>query len=650
MKFDNQKEFYDYLVQASDAYYITNTPIISDNEFDKLVKEYEEEYGNFTYLGPSGKDTLPVYMASLNKIKDDNSIENYKNKIKSDKVIITDKIDGISMLVKINKKGNISLYTRGNGYEGSNISSIKDYINYGSVEFPSLKENQIITEDILIRGEIVMLKSTFEKHKNSFANPRNMVAGIINSKVKDVSLLKDLTFIAYSLITDIPEIKTYEKSLRLLKRFGFNIPNYCVADKNAVNKTMLTELLAKQKSSVDYEIDGLVLNDNSLHKEKEGENPKFSVAFKVNTEFCEAVVEFVEWNISKNNVIKPRIKINPVQLNGVTINYVTGFNAKYIEDNNIGKGTILSITRSGDVIPKIEKIIKSTEAQMPDIDYIWNETYVDIITTDKNGKEQWVKKISYMFSILDIKGIKEGVLLKLYEAGVDTDEKLFSLKKVPTAEGFKDKSSVNILKAIDQLKTDMTFQKLMSGCCIFTNFGERKIEKILDKIPYVKTSIIENKKINKEILLKDLNNNGFHKTAKQFIDALDIFIEYYNSVSKFFFKPTIVFEENEEKSSTEDIGSSTIKKEKYEIVFEEEINSGLQELSSGSVIKVVFSGFRDKNLKQQAEKKNYKVVDTISKQVNYLVVGDLSSTSTKVQKAEEYGIKIIDINNFRKML
>ena len=205
MKFDCQKDFYDFLVKASDAYYNTNSPIISDSEFDILVKQYEDEYGDFYYLGSVGKEKLPVFMGSLNKIKDENAIQNYKNKIVGDgtsqtcgnKIIVTDKIDGLSMLVKINKKGNISLYTRGNGYEGTNISDIKDYINFGNVVFPSLKDNQYITDEILIRGEIVMLNSVFNKYKEQFSNARNTVAGIINSKNKDISLLKDLTFIAY---------------------------------------------------------------------------------------------------------------------------------------------------------------------------------------------------------------------------------------------------------------------------------------------------------------------------------------------------------------------------------------------------------------------------------------------------------------------
>jgi NAD-dependent DNA ligase len=409
---------------------------------------------------------------------------------------------------------------------------------------------------------------------------------------------------------------------------------------------MLSDLLSQQKAKVDYEIDGLVLSDNVIHKEKEGENPKYSVAFKVNTEFSQAVVEYVEWNISKNNIIKPRLKIHPIQLNGVTINFVTAFNAKYVEDNNIGKGTILNITRSGDVIPHIVNIVKSTEAQMPDIDYTWNETGVDIVCVDKNGKEQWIKKISYMFSLLDIKGVKEGVLTKLYECGIDDDQKLFSLKKVPLGEG---KSSGNILKAIDQLKREMTFQKLMSGSCIFTNFGERKVEKILENIPYVEKNIKENKKIDKKKLLEDLNVIGFHKTGEQFIKELDKYIEYYNSVKKYFFAPKIVFEEDDDDEE---------EKNKSKIVFEdsdddeyEEINIKVKKIKiSSEPVKVVFSGFRDASLKKIAEQKNYKIVDTISKQVKILVVGDLSSTSTKVEKAKDYNIQIIDINNFRKLM
>jgi NAD-dependent DNA ligase len=680
MKFNSQKQFYDFLVEASNAYYNTNSPIISDNEFDNLVKQYENEFGDFYYLGTAGKEKLPVYMSSLNKIKDDNAIENYKNKIEN-KIIITDKIDGLSMLVKINKKGNISLYTRGNGSEGTNISDIKDYINFGNVVFPTLKDNQIITDEILIRGEIVMPNSVFNKYKNEFANARNMVAGIINSKNKDKELLKDLTFIAYSIMTNIPEVKTYEKSLRILKRFGFNTPNYFVFEKQEVNRDILIDLLAKQKSSVDYEIDGLVLSDNILHQEKEGENPKFSVAFKVNTEFCEAVVEYIQWNISKNNVIKPRIKIQPVKLNGVTINYVTGFNAKYIDDNQIGKGTVLNITRSGDVIPHIEKVVKSTTAEMPDIDYIWNDTFVDIIAINKNGKEQWIKKISYMFSLLDIKGVKEYILEKLYDASIDDDNKLLSLKTVPTLNGFKDKSSSNVLNAINELKENMTFDLLMSGSCIFTNFGTRKVQKINKEIPIVREYIEGKIKLDKEYLISELNKNGFHKTAVLFVNNLDTYKTWYNSVKNYFkfTKKKIVMEEEDEEDEKSDDEKKTIQglgpeKQKKKIIIEDnedDIKEIQKEIKGNKVpvlhhkvmeseamrIKlndepqtIVFTGFRDAKLKKEAETKNFKVVNSISKKTSILVVSDLNSKSTKTQKAEEYNIKIIDVNNFRKML
>jgi NAD-dependent DNA ligase len=240
------------------------------------------------------------------------------------------------------------------------------------------------------------------------------------------------------------------------------------------------------------------------------------------------------------------------------------------------------------------------------------------------------------------------------------------MKKIPSGEGFKDKSSENILKAVNQLKSEMTFQKLMSGSCIFTNFGERKIEKILGNISYVEENIKTNKKINKENLLVDLNNIGLHKTGEQFIKELDKYVEYYNTVKKFFFKKKILVDENEDDNdsilqvlpSQKDVEKQSFlisgSKKKIELDDDDEvieIQKSIKKIKlDDKVYSVVFSGFRDASLKKEAEKKNYKVVDSISKKIDYLVVGDLSSTSTKVEKAESYGIKIIDVNYFRSLL
>ena len=133
-------------------------------------------------------------------------------------------------------------------------------------------------------------------------------------------------------------------------------------------------------------------------------NPDYAFAFKKNIDPKHTTVKQVIWTISKHGYLKPRVELEPVQIGGTTIQYATAFNAKYVKDNNIGPGTVVAIVRSGDVIPYIVNIVKSTEAEMPKgIDYEWNDTNVDIIV-EGDTQEQKIKQITHFFQKLGTKG------------------------------------------------------------------------------------------------------------------------------------------------------------------------------------------------------------------------------------------------------
>ncbi len=646
----SKQQFYNYLVSLSDKYYNSQSTI-PDTEFDGLVEYYENKFNeSFSYLGPSGKVTLPVYLGSLDKCKDDSSLDSFfKRVLKSQsdydcfhpdslknkgKVIVMEKIDGLSCLVEISGK-KVRLYTRGDGYNGTNISEIKDYINLG-FSFTKLKQYIKSFEDsILIRGEIVIKKDIFQKkYSSSFSNARNFVSGVINSKTKNYDMLSDLSFIAYEYINEYNYNRDlFSNKLELLSSLGFEVPKFDLEPIKTLNASLLTKMVEHFKKNAEYDIDGLVLDDVMQH-ERTHDNPKYSVAFKVNTEFALSTVEYVEWNISKNGIIKPRVKIEPIQLNGVTINFATGFNAKFIDDNQIGKGTIVQVTRSGDVIPFIQSVVKSTVAEMPQIDYEWNETLVDIVAVSKDTKEQWVKKMSYLFEICEVKGIREGVLTKLYDSGLNTDEKIFSIgynskdDGLDVINGLQSKSRQNLINAVQQLRLNMTLQKLMSGSCIFLNFGERKIIKILENIPYVKEYIEdETMQLNNSILLGELADNGFHKSGEAFMQSIEEFKNYYHKVKHFFSFDELVFDEDEEELEIEMETKASINPEN-----------------------IVFSGFRDKEMEKKAEKQGHTISKDITKKVTLLVVKDLESSTSKTEKAKSYGIKIVSLEQFQNML
>ena len=164
----------------------------------------------------------------------------------------------------------------------------------------------------------------------------------------------------------------------------------------------LSDLLVAWRTNHEYEIDGVICIDDKIYPRQTG-NPAYAFAFKMvlSDQIAEAKVLDVIWTPSKDGYLKPRVQIEPLRLGGVKIEYATGFNAKFIEDNRIGVGALIRLTRSGDVIPHIIAVVQPAEqAQMPLLAYEWNATNVDIMlqnkTDDVTVKE---KNITYFFSV-----------------------------------------------------------------------------------------------------------------------------------------------------------------------------------------------------------------------------------------------------------
>ena len=142
------------------------------------------------------------------------------------------------------------------------------------------------------------------------------------------------------------------------------------------------------KKNAEYDIDGLVVSDMLKHKESSGDNPKYTIAFKCNTEFARATVELVEWNISKNGIIKPRVKIQPIQLNGVTITFATGFNAKFIKENNFTNIDLVKINIEGAEYPLLLDLINNDMIKVFDnlqIQFHMIENYEPVYNEIVNG-------------------------------------------------------------------------------------------------------------------------------------------------------------------------------------------------------------------------------------------------------------------------
>lgn len=517
----SENDLEDVLRYCNKLYY-NNTPILYDSQYD-IIKEFmETKYPKNIVLKEVGsvitdtikqKIKLPFQMWSMDKIKPDtNELEKFKKKYKGPYVIST-KLDGVSGLYST-ENGEQKLYTRGDGIIGQDITKLLNHLKLPKIE------------NIVVRGEFIIRKNIFEeKYKSSFSNPRNLSSGIINSKTID-DKINDIDFIVYELIKPImvPGLQ-----FKYLQERGFNVAQNIIVSGEELTNTLLSNILIDWRTSYHYEIDGIIVCNDMIVERLTG-NPEHAFAFKMvlNDQIAEAKVLDVIWTPSKNGYLKPRVRIEPIHLSGVVIEYATGFNGAFIETNRIGVGSVISIIRSGDVIPFIQGVIvPADEPKMPDAEYHWNETHVDIILDNiDDNVEVKEKNIALFFSTLKVDGLAIGNVKKIMKSGVDSVPKILKMTKkdFEKVDGFKDKMVEKIYNGINEKIKDASLIDIIIGSnLIGRGLGYRKITPILEKYPNILTSSFTDE--DKIKMLKTISGIG-EENANAFVMNIGSFLHF----------------------------------------------------------------------------------------------------------------------------
>ena len=480
------KDLESMLQHASKQYY-NHSPIITDNQFDIIKNFIDKKFPTNKVTKEIGSEVernkvvLPYEMASMDKIKPDtNALGNWCQKF-TGPYVISCKLDGVSGLYTFNQ-GLKKLFTRGNGTVGQDVSHLIPYLK--------LPLNLDKGLNLAIRGEFIMSKQTFlTKYAAKFANIRNMVAGIINSKTITDAVL-DLEFVAYELIE--PVLKPSEQ-ISFLKTMNINTVLSTLVT-NKLNNTLLSEILINWRSNYAYEIDGIIVTNDAIAPRTKG-NPEHAFAFKMvlSDQIAEAIVTDVIWTPSKDGYLKPRVQIEPLYLGGVKIEYATGFNGAFIKDNRVGIGATIELIRSGDVIPHIKSIIvPALHEKMPDVPYKWNDTKVDImllnINDDPTVKE---KNITCFFKGIEVDGLGSGNVARIIETGYDTVPKIIKMMETDLlkVEGFKGKMASKVYTGIQSRLKDVSLTTLMAASNIFgRGFSDKRLELILGELPDILVS------------------------------------------------------------------------------------------------------------------------------------------------------------------
>jgi len=612
LKILTEKQLETMLDEAQKAYY--NDPensLLTDNEYD-IIKEYmEKKYPKNKVLDQIGapiqdknKVKLPYFMASMDKIKPDtNALQKWKDKY-SGPYVLSAKLDGISGLYST-ENNEQKLYTRGNGEVGQDISHLIPFL-----KLPT-------TPDITIRGELIMKKSTFiDKYKDQFSNSRNLVSGLVNQKKMEPEKFKDVDFVAYEVIK--PSLKPSEQMKFLEDEEVYEVIN---ETKKNIDNSILSEILVDWRENYEYTIDGVIVENDEIYKRTE-ENPKHAFAFKMvlSDQIAEAKVLNVLWAPSKDGYLKPRIQIEPVVLGGAKIEYATAFNAAFVEDNQIGIGALVKLVRSGDVIPHIMEVIEPAEkAKMPDVDYKWNETHVDIILEDAEQDETVKEKnIVGFFKGLEVDGLGPGNVKKIIKAGYESVPQIIAMTEEDflKVEGFKKKMAEKVFKSIHDKIDKASLPKIMAVSNIFgRGFGEKRIEPILSKYSDILTSSeSDEEKIDKIKGIKGIEK----KTAERFVNNISKFMDFIE-VAKL-------------QNKLSDIPIQEPKDESHPLYDKT----------------IIITGFRDKELSEKLKDIGAKESSSVTKNTFAVIVKNKDEETGKTEAAKEKNIPLYTVEEFKE--
>lgn len=607
------QELVNKISQANLAYR-TGNAIMSDKEYDILVEELSLLDPNNEILNKVGleitdetrKAKLPIEMASMNKIKTMQDIFDWfrlKNIIKCAELVITPKFDGLSLCVN---ETTDDAFTRGNGEYGQK-----------SNEHYKLIDNHFTSETnpfAFTYGEVMMSKKKFIEKYSDFANPRNLVAGLLNSPDARESLM-DCEYIRYGAIpTNDTSFAFKSEILDELNKGQKTKVKYHLTNLDSLTEELLINLF--HEWSVDYEIDGLIIEVNSLSIQKQlgretsSNNPVYARAFKHESfeQKAETEVIGISWNISKQGLLKPILHINPVKLDGVTVSNVTGNNARFVKDMGIGVGAKVVVKRSGMVIPLIVDVLQTVDFVMPVVEGTeidWSESGIELITLTETDEQKLRKNIAF-FEILEAENVSEGVITQLWDAGYQTIESILNLTQsdLEKIDRFGKRKAQIVFTSIQKCIKDVQLSKLQHATGIFKGLGSKKLA-LLEEFT------------TKPTIDQVMEIEGFAEiSAKTYVDNYDNFFNFVKDL------PITIAQKVEAVKVGTDLDGKSF----------------------------VFTGIRLPEYEKIIVENGGIISSGVSKNTTYLVMKKKGSGSSKEIKAINLGITILEIKDLEEII
>ena len=600
------------LETASYAYHNGLPETMTDEEYDKAVDQLKEMDPSHPFLTKVGAQlstgdevVLPIPLPSLNKAKPGmDELKKWLAKNPASRYSISTKLDGCSALWLPKTR---KLYTRGDGTKGRDISGFASHIR-------GLNQDPNSSMISAVRGELIMRANSHMIPPKKMA--RNIVAGALNRQKVDPELFTEIRFVAYELIE--PATLTPYAASELMKKAGYEVAMSGSIDSAIMSEEKMSHVFSLMEKSSPYQLDGIVVAPNVERKPRvvasntsNTGNPTDRIAWKtrLTTAVRRTTVRAVEWNISHQRFMIPRVLFDPVELQGATISAATGLHGRWIFSNNVGPGTEIEIRRAGDTIPQIVAVLKPTTPSMPP-KYVWDgdpASAIHIRPVDGDGEEETaVVRLTHALAELGAENIGPGLVAKMYAAGFKTVGAIYKATPEDFAakvEGCKEKMAQKIYDGLRVKQSEWCERTLMCASCTMPRgIGHTKLKALFDVEP-------DYRKWQPTLQVPGM------KSVEAIVAALPAYVAWKesNSLSVANLTPTIT-----------------------------------PPASTSNSMVVVMTGFRNKDLESKLTSMGHTIADTITKKTTHVLYPDgPTPTSTKIQKAQSLGtIKVQALTDF----
>ena len=634
----NKEQLKQKIIEAKNAYYNTDSPIMSDFEYDKLVEEYGEEIfvGAPVLDGIKKVHIIDRPMLSLDKVHSIEEIASFK---KDKEIIASVKCDGLSVRLVYEDGELISANTRGDGYIGGDITKHAHYIKGIPLIIPKLGHT-------VIDGEVVILKNDFDS--NRFKNQRNAAAGALALlDMKEVKARK-LSFIVWDIISLENEYKTYSEKLETAKYLNFNIVPY---QKVSDIQTAI-DFCTNRADKIGCPCDGVVFKYNNIeYGESLGATAhhfRDAIAWKPAIQTYSSRLRYIDWTMGRTGVLTPVAVFDPIEIDGAEVSRASLHNVSIMKET-LGDcayvGEPVEVYKSNMIIPQIYsagpkydygEVIAKGGVSANDAPEYCPICHGEISFKEENGitraycenpncSGKLINRLDHFCGKkgLDIKGLSKITLEKLINYGwLNNIEDIFKLDIHKTEwankPGFGTISVNKILNAIEESKKSSTAKFICS-------LG----------IPLIG-------KVASEALAKKFDNN--YDAFRDAIDTNSQELYEIPGIGEIMIKNLRDFDFEE----ADFIFVTYLVKEMRPAV---SISTSNKLEGKTFVITGKLKTFKNRNeIKAAIEKEGGKVTDSVSSKTSYLINNDVESTSSKNLKAKKLNIPIITEEDFINMI